>query len=225
VVMFCTGTFSTINCTFEASLEPTGENWFGIQAVRTNANTIETTTGNLSAAPAYAWEMSANAYARVRVRCTARTSGTQSWRIKLGTYATEPIPAAQRPAGTQTVSGTVTVASTTANFGTNGMSAFADSVANLGIGATFTGTSRDGGATQSFARFVAKAFSDQAGTFRIEQSSNNTDWRRATPDTVVAINSVVELSVFATARYHRVVYVNGAVAQTIFIINSAYLRI
>lgn len=108
VMAFCTGTFSGVNVTFEGSLEPSGDsNWFGIQAVRSNANTIETTTGAISAAPAYAWEMSVNALARLRVRCTARTSGTQSWRFKLGTYATEPIPAAQVTA-TQPVSGTVT---------------------------------------------------------------------------------------------------------------------
>jgi hypothetical protein len=103
VMMFCTGTFAGVNVTFEGSLEATGENWFGVQAVRSNANTIETTSGVLGAAPAYAWELSVNAIARVRVRCTARTSGTQSWRIKLGTYATEPIPAAQI-SGTQPVS-------------------------------------------------------------------------------------------------------------------------
>jgi hypothetical protein len=108
LMAFCTGTFAGINSTFEGSLEPTGDgNWFGIQAVRTNANTIETTTGVLGAQPAYAWEMSVNALKRVRVRCTARTSGTQSWRFVQGTYATEPIPAAQVTA-TQPVSGTVT---------------------------------------------------------------------------------------------------------------------
>lgn len=108
IMAFCTGTFSTVNCTFEGSLQDTGDtNWFAIQAVRSNANTIETTTGNLSAQPAYAWEMSVNALRRVRVRCTARTSGTQSWRFVQGTYATEPIPAAQI-SGTQPVSGTVT---------------------------------------------------------------------------------------------------------------------
>lgn len=108
VMAFCSGTFSTVNCTFEGSLEASGDtNWFAIQAVRSNANTIETTTGNLSAQPAYAWEMSVNALRRVRVRATARTSGTQSWRFVQGTYATEPIPAAQVSA-TQAVSGTVT---------------------------------------------------------------------------------------------------------------------
>jgi hypothetical protein len=106
-MVFCTGTFAGVNCTFEGSLQDTGENWFGIQAVRSNANTIETTTGVLGAMPAYAWEMSVNALKRVRVRATARTSGTQSWRFTLGTYATEPIPASQ-VTGTQPVSGTVT---------------------------------------------------------------------------------------------------------------------
>lgn len=74
VVMYVTGTFAGVNCTFEGSID-NGVTWFGIQAVRTNANTIELTTGVLAAAPAYAWEMSVNAYTHVRVRCTARTSG------------------------------------------------------------------------------------------------------------------------------------------------------
>jgi hypothetical protein len=108
VMMFCSGTFAGINCTFEGSIEAAGDtNWFAVQAVRTNANTIETTTGALSAQPAYAWELSVNGLKRVRVRATARTSGTQSWRFVLGTYATEPIPAAQVSA-TQPVSGSVT---------------------------------------------------------------------------------------------------------------------
>lgn len=109
IMAFCTGTFSTVNCTFEGSLEASGDtNWFAVQAVRTNANTIELATGNLSAQPAYGWELSVNALRRIRVRATARTSGTQSWRFVQGTYATEPIPAAQI-SGTQPVSGTVTV--------------------------------------------------------------------------------------------------------------------
>lgn len=117
IMAFCTGTFSTVNCTFEGSLQDTGDtNWFGIQAIRSNANTIETTTGNLSAQPAYAWELSVNALKRVRVRCTARTSGTQSWRFVQGTYATEPIPGAQASA-TQPISGSVTVAAGTALIG------------------------------------------------------------------------------------------------------------
>lgn len=132
VMILCTGTFSGVNVTFEGSLEASGDsNWFGVQAVRTNANTIETTTGALSAQPVYGWELSVNALRRVRVRCTARTSGTQSWRFVQGTYATEPIPAAQVSA-TQPVSGTVT-----ANQGT----LVAPTASNINSAATTNATS------------------------------------------------------------------------------------
>ncbi len=114
VVMHCTGTFSTINCIFEGSIDG-GTTWFTIQAVRTSANTVETTTGNLSAAPAYAWELSVNALTNVRVRATAFTSGTQTWRFILGSYATEPIPAIQ----THAVTGSGTFATSMAAAATS----------------------------------------------------------------------------------------------------------
>jgi hypothetical protein len=103
VMAHCYGTFSTVNCTFEGSLNSTNGtdgNWFTIQAVRTNTNTVETATGNLSAAPAYGWELSVNALRYMRVRATAFTSGTQNWVFTLGSYATEPIPAIQTHAVT-----------------------------------------------------------------------------------------------------------------------------
>lgn len=106
LVLMCSGTFNGVNCVFEASLDATTSangTWFGIQAVRTNANTIETTTGVLSAPPAYAWELSVNGYSRFRIRATAWVSGTQVWNIQACTFATEPIPAAQVSA-TQPVS-------------------------------------------------------------------------------------------------------------------------
>lgn len=94
------------NATFEGSLDSTNGvdgNWFAIQAVRTNANTIETATGVLAATPAYAWELSVNGLNWFRVRATAHTGGTATYNIQRGTYATEPIPAAQA-SSTQAVS-------------------------------------------------------------------------------------------------------------------------
>lgn len=110
LMIHCAGTFAGSNITFEGSLNSTNGtdgNWFAVQAVRTNANTIELTTGVLGAAPAYAWELSVNALKYFRVRATAFGSGTQVWTFVPGTYATEPIPAVQ-VSGTQPVSGTVT---------------------------------------------------------------------------------------------------------------------
>lgn len=214
VMMFCTGTFSTINCSFEASLAKTGDaNWFAIQAARSNANTIEATTGNLSAQPAYAWEVSVNGIKRIRVRCTARTSGTQSWLFVRSSYPTEPIPAIPSHA----VSGTVAV--------TIAPVIYTDTTTNLGSGATFTGTSRDGGSTAVYRKFYATIFTDKAGTVRLERSTDNTNWFRSTSDTTAAAGAVVRLESDVTTRYNRVVHVNGADAQTSFMITSGYARV
>lgn len=70
------GTFAGINLAFEASLD--GTSWFGIQAVRTTGGVAETTSGSLSATPAYAWNIGAAAYAFLRVRATSFTSGTMT---------------------------------------------------------------------------------------------------------------------------------------------------
>ena len=104
-------TLSGHNATFEYSNNSTNGtdgNWYGVQVVRSNANTVETTTGALAATPVYGWEASVNAYKWFRVRATAHTSGTAAYILQPGSYATEPIPAIQ-VTGTQPVSGTVTV--------------------------------------------------------------------------------------------------------------------
>ncbi|MDH4425074.1 MAG: hypothetical protein QE495_01355 [Acidovorax sp.] len=106
LMIHCKGTFAGVNCIFEGSLDSTNGTdgtWFGTQAARSNVNTPDTATGVLGAAPAYAWELSVNAMKWFRVRATAWTSGTQTWTMVPGTYATEPIPIAQVTA-TQPVS-------------------------------------------------------------------------------------------------------------------------
>jgi hypothetical protein len=92
--------------------------------------------------------------------------------------------------------------------------------------ATFTGTSRDIGAAASilhrYSAFNAAVFANVAGSVRIEMSNDGTTWRRATADTAVAANNPVFLSIPTTTRYHRAVYVNGAAAQTAFMLNTSY---
>jgi len=173
VMVFCTGTFAGINCTFEGSLEASGvSNWFAVQAVRSNANTIELVTGALSAQPAYAWELSVNALKRFRVRATARTSGTQSWRFVQGTYATEPIPAAQASA-TQAVSGTVTATVTagTVNPVVPATPYFVNSAATTNGALILTGTSglpafyaTNEGASYAYVKLYNKATAPTVGT-------------------------------------------------------------
>lgn len=171
MMIFCTGTFAGVNVTFEGSIEASGAtNWFAVQAVRSNANTIELVTGALSAQPAYAWEASVNALKRFRVRATARTSGTQSWRFVQGTYATEPIPAAQI-SGTQPISGTVTLTTTTVTPAVPATPYFVNSLATTNGALVITGTSSlqslyatNTGATPAFVKLYNKATAPTVGT-------------------------------------------------------------
>jgi hypothetical protein len=137
------------NATFEGSIDSTNGTdgaWFAIQAVRTNANTIELTTGVLAATPAYGWELSVNGLAWMRVRATAHTSGTALWKFQPAPFATEPIPA-QQVSGTQPVSGTVT-----ANIGTGALAAGANAIGDVGIQARANATG-----AASIHHFVAAA--------------------------------------------------------------------
>jgi hypothetical protein len=97
------------NTSFEVSNNTTNGSdgtWYQMQAIRTNANTIEIASGVLAATPVYGWEVSVNGWNAFRVRATAHTSGTAAYILQPGSYATEPIPGAQI-SGTQPVSGSV----------------------------------------------------------------------------------------------------------------------
>lgn len=109
VMATVTGTFTGVNFIFEGSLDG-GTTWFTTQGVRSDSNIIETTSGVI-ATLTRAWEFSVNAMSMFRIRSTAWVSGTAAIRILPGSYATEPIPAAQVSA-TQPVSGSVTATMT-----------------------------------------------------------------------------------------------------------------
>lgn len=94
------GTFASHAVVFEASVNSTnGVNgvWVPIQATRTT-NIVETATGTLSAAPAYAWELDISGFVYVRFRATSHTSGT-------AVYTTIDTDAVTTPV--QNVTGTV----------------------------------------------------------------------------------------------------------------------
>ena len=175
VTMHVTGTFAGHNCTFEASIDG-GTTWFGVQAVRTNANTIEATTGVLGAAPAYAWKLSVNSFTNVRVRATAHTSGTAAWRIQPSYMATEPRPAVPVHGVTQSGTwniGTVTTvtaaaATTTPANGTsyNAVSAASTNATSVkaSAGNLFEITASNVTATATFVKLYNKASAPTVGT-------------------------------------------------------------
>lgn len=165
---------------------------------------------------------------------TAPASSTD-WRIHLvNVMDATRFDVSPRNAGTADlaksfpITGQVTVSGTqTANvtFASAGGTIYNDTTTNLTGGATFTGTSRDAGATNTMRRFCAAVAADQSGTLFIQCSNDNTTWRTIKSLTLTAPNAFGELEVNVCTRYHRVVYTNGATAQGAFLLNSAYHRV
>lgn len=170
VLMMNTASLSNHNCTFEGSLDSTNGTdgtWFALRSVRSNGNTIEYTTGTLAATPAYSWGLSVNACNYFRIRATSHTSGTATWKIQRGTYATEPVPAAQI-SGTQPVSGTVTanqgtLITPTASNINSAASTNATSV-KASAGTVYSITASNTGASPSYVKLYNKASSPTVGT-------------------------------------------------------------
>lgn len=99
--------------------------------------------------------------------------------------------------------------------------AYADTSTPLAASATFTGTSRwfGYGNPATVKAFNANVYADQAGMLYIEKSNDNVTWRQAGKVAVAAGDSA-DLRVMVTAQYYRVKFVNGAAAQTAFMLNS-----
>ena len=232
------------NVSFECSNNSTNGtdgNWYGVQAVRSNANTVEAASGVLAATPGYMWHVNVGDYTYFRVRATAHTSGTAAYTLKPGSFATEPIPAIQIT-GTQPVSGSVTATLAAAAVRVGFIAAsgiwFDDSSSVLAANATLTGTSRDLTVTATATTFAnaatyAKEFrvsaeSDQAGTLWIEASRDGTNWRRVKSVALAAVAGggfSAEIVHRPSWRYIRVGFTNGATLQTRFAIGSVALAI
>lgn len=175
-VTLAAGTF-----VFEASIDSTNGTdgtWYGIQAVRSNANTIETSIAlsGIAAAAGYAaaWEASVNAYKWFRVRCTVAVtaSAIAFWTIQRGSYATEPVPGLNTT-GTQAVSGTVTATVTagTVNPVVPATPYFVNSAASTNGALILTGTSNvssfyatNEGASAAYVKLYNKATAPTVGT-------------------------------------------------------------
>lgn len=208
------------SCTFafeysNNSTDGVNGNWKSLLGCRSNANTIEASTGALAATPAYGWKFSVNAICWFRIRCTAYTASGSAKFILAGTpFASDPVPGI----------GAHSVANTAAIFANPTITA--ESVTNLGVSGVFTGAAKDAGTPAcAFSDFVVNAYADQAGSFVIQKSTDNVTWRPASPVISVLAGVPIEASVTVTTRYSRVVYTNGAVAQTAFMLTSSLKRI
>ena len=91
----------------------------------------------------------------------------------------------------------------------------------LAAAGTFTSAAMDLAASRNYKKLSVMAFADQAGTLRIEQSWDNSTWRKT--HEVAAAASVPALldNSKLFMRYVRVVFVNGATLQGAFTLACA----
>jgi hypothetical protein len=95
------------------------------------------------------------------------------------------------------------------------------SVAALGISAVFTGTSED---ISAYSSIIVNVFADQASAtdgLSIQQSSNGTNWDILDVFTIPASTGKA-FFVPVQAKFFRVVYTNGGVANTAFRLQTIY---
>ncbi len=170
-------------------------------------------TLNLGASTNYQIAVDVSGYSRVRFRNTAAL-GSPLADLSY-TLLADLVPALAGvvvPNGTQVVEARTIVAT------------YTDSLTPLGASLTYTGNTRDQGTQAAYQRFIARAITDQAGSFFVDISVDGTTWRAAAGNSVVA-NTPVTFDLPVTARYHRVRFVNGSTAQGFLMITSAYHRI
>lgn len=103
------------NFTYEASLD--NVNWFAISGLRTNNAALESTSGALSATPAYGWQFDVTCFNWFRVRATAGTFGTVTCQFAPGENP-KPVSMVMGPGGVQPVSGTIAAAGVAARDNT-----------------------------------------------------------------------------------------------------------
>lgn len=128
-----------------------------------------------------------------------------------------------------TVGGTVSIGNTptiNANiYGTN--TPYTDSTTNLGASALFTGTGRDAGASMLFNRFrvtLAHTAGVGHGHLYIQQSTDNATWRETHRIPIPSDGSYRTFEFPVNLRYVRVMFQNGATAQTQFFLSSVLVR-
>jgi len=99
-----------------------------------------------------------------------------------------------------------------------------ESATNLAANGVYTGASRDLGSTIYARRVLVYAHANQAGVMRVEFSTDGTTFRRGSEDIALAANGVINYEFNPATRYFRVIYTNGATAQTVFLLTHMQFR-
>lgn len=93
------------------------------------------------------------------------------------------------------------------------------STASLGISGVFTGTTDT---PDSFTQVQISVFSDQNGTLAAQFSIDNANWDESVSFPYVSANGGTNFECQIRARFFRIVYTNGVIAQTLFRLKTLF---
>jgi hypothetical protein len=96
---------------------------------------------------------------------------------------------------------------------------FTHSTTALGISGVFTGVTLNTGSQNSYLMHKALVYTDQAGTLQMQQSRDGVTWRTTQTVAVPAATATV-IADPLICQYCRVLYTNGATAQTVMELDS-----
>lgn len=120
------------------------------------------------------------------------------------------------------VNGTVTAALT------SNAAYYAETTTNLGVSATYTGSSHDAGSTQSYTRLrviVNHVAGNTPAHLVIQQSTDGTTWRETHRVPVPSDANYRHMEFPWTLRYARVLLINGATAETAIFLSATGIRV
>ncbi|MFY7837812.1 MAG: hypothetical protein ACOVQ0_16175 [Novosphingobium sp.] len=208
-------------CTIAYEHSVDGTTWLALPVLVSNIAT-GTPSATSTSNGIYSFGSSA---AFVRARVSVYGSGTVSValvlkRRPLNVMGTS-LAGGNAAIGTVGVSGTVSVSGTV-----NTNTGYTDSSTALAALATFTGTGRANSSAQN-CFFNATAFADAGGTLLVEQSLDTGATYQPVASIPLVAGGAAQLSVrvtgaYAAATLYRVRFVNGALAQGVFRLSSAF---
>lgn len=197
VAFTISGTYATVNISFQGSIDG-GTTYFAITAIRSDANTIETTSGSLSNATR-CWETSVNGYTHFRVLTTAFGSGTAAIIIHATSIGSEPIPGIATHAVTQSGTWNVGTVTTLTNITNQGQivdnAGFTDGTTRLNM-AGFIFDEVAGTALTENDGIAARVDSKRAQVLVLEDAT--TRGRRATVSATGALSVDAAVTAFST---------------------------
>lgn len=179
-----------------------GYNWCRVRACRL-IDRLETQSTGILTSSGLQLRTDVTGLQKIRARCTSISSGSITVAITLSVFPTQDM----------VTPGQATVYQGGAWITYASAQRWGSYSTPLGANAAYTSAAYD---HQSFQRFGVWVLADQAGTLQIQYSSDATTWFNAAPSTAVVANTPVTVEVPSVYRYCRVVYTNGAVAQTSF---------